>query len=371
MQRVLSRKFTMFHDRQPDALARFRDVVLVLLLGIPQVAAQAPKAEPDTAPPTDPKVWVNYDFVPGNRVIFFTDYSDDQVGNFPKRLTFRSGNMEVAEVDGKRFLRVTGSSAFGIPLPEVLPAKFTIEIDVINRKVLDGAAFQLQGSVLFANDGKTSSIRWGSDGVGMAGGGAEVSLDNNVAARSRFRGKPAQLRVLGDGDYLKAFLEERRFVNVPNARFVRSRGLNIQAEGRGEENPVYIGAIRVAASDKTIYDELSAKGRVATQGILFDIGSDRIKPESTPTLKEIAAMLQAHPELKLSIEGHTDNVGNPADNLKLSEARAAAVTAALVKNYAVDASRLQAKGFGSTKPVAPNTTVEARQNNRRVELVKF
>lgn len=92
---------------------------------------------------TEPTVWVNYDFVPGNRVIYFADYGDDRVGNFPQRLTFRSGNMEIAEVDGQRFIRVTGSSVLGIPLPEVLPPRFTIEIDVINRKVLDGAAFRL------------------------------------------------------------------------------------------------------------------------------------------------------------------------------------------------------------------------------------
>ena len=81
-------------------------------------------------------------------------------------------------------------------------------------------------------------------------------------------------------------------------------------------------------------------------------------------------MLQAHPDLKLAVKGHTDNVGTPADNLKLSEARAKAVMAALVKEQGIDAGRLQAKGLGSTKPAAVNTTAEGRQNNRRVELVK-
>ena len=84
-------------------------------------AAVTPAAQPaqplkDPAGATDPKVWINYDFVPGNRVIFFTDYADDQVGNFPKRLAFKSGNMEVAEVDGQRYLRVTSHSLLGIPL---------------------------------------------------------------------------------------------------------------------------------------------------------------------------------------------------------------------------------------------------------------
>jgi outer membrane protein OmpA-like peptidoglycan-associated protein len=333
--------------------------------------AQAPAPDPA---PTGPKLWVNYDFVPGNRVIYFTDYADDQVGNFPKRLTFRNGNMEVAELDGQRYLRVTGSSVLGIPLPEVLPPKFTIEIDVINRKVLDGAAFSLQGGLAWNNTGKTSTVEWGVDGVGLSqwsGGGGVVPIALNEVNKLRYRGKPSQLRILGDGQYIKIYLDEKRYANIPNANFERSKGLTLQAQRRGEENPVYIGRIRIAESGKSIYDELSAKGRVATQGILFDTGSDRIKPESTPTLKEIGAMLQAHPELKLSVEGHTDNVGAAVDNLKLSEARAAAVMAALIKDHAIDAGRLQAKGLGSAKPVALNATAEGRQNNRRVELVKI
>jgi hypothetical protein len=344
---------------------------LLWIAGAPAVVGQAPAAGAATA---EPKVWLNYDFVPGNRVIYLGDYLDDQVGNFPQRLTFRSGNLEVAELDGQRYLRVTGSSMFGIPLPELLPARFTIEIDVINRKVLDGPAFRLQGGLTWNNTGKTSTVEWGVDGAGLsqwAGGGGVAAIALSEVNKLRYRGKPSQLRILGDGQYIKVYLDEKRYANIPNGNFERSRGLTLQAEGRGEENPVYIGRIRIAASDKTIYDQLALTGRVATQGILFDTGSDRIKPESAPTLREIASMLQSHPELKLSVEGHTDNVGKAAENLALSEARAAAVTAALVRDYGADAGRLQAKGLGSSKPAGLNTTAEGRQNNRRVELVKI
>jgi len=112
-------------------------------------------------------------------------------------------------------------------------------------------------------------------------------------------------------------------------------------------------------------------GWPATQGIYFDTGSDRVRPESSPTLKEIAAMLKEHEDLKLTIEGHTDNVGAAAANQSLSEKRAAAVKAALVGSYGVDAARLESKGLGATKPAAKNDTAEGRQTNRRVELVKM
>jgi OmpA-OmpF porin, OOP family len=109
---------------------------------------------------------------------------------------------------------------------------------------------------------------------------------------------------------------------------------------------------------------------VATQGIYFASGSDKIQPESTPTLVEIADMLKAHPDLDLLIEGHTDNVGSAGSNLALSDRRAAAVRQVLVDTYKIDGNRLTTVGFGDTVPAAPNTTPEGRQQNRRVELVK-
>jgi OmpA-OmpF porin, OOP family len=81
-------------------------------------------------------------------------------------------------------------------------------------------------------------------------------------------------------------------------------------------------------------------------------------------------MLKDHPELKLTIEGHTDNVGSAASNQALSEKRAAAVRQFLIDSYQVDAARLEAKGLGQSKPAGSNDTPEGRQNNRRVELVK-
>ncbi|HEY8257878.1 MAG TPA: OmpA family protein [Gemmatimonadales bacterium] len=332
-----------------------------------ETGAVTPAATTDEAP-AEKKLWVNYDFIPGERTLFFTDYSEDAVGNFPERLEFREGNMEVAELGGQRYIRAPGHGAFTIPLPEALPQRFTIEIDVINRVAFDGWAFQLQGGA----DQKFSLIRWGTDGAGLVGGGGgQVQLTSNDANRTRYRGKPATLRVLGDGKYIKVYLDERRLVNVPNAGFERGNALSLIAEGRSDDNPVYIGKIRVAESRKSIYDDLASKGRVATQGILFATGSDQVRPESGPTLKEIATMLQQHPELKLRIEGHTDNVGAKDANLTLSERRALAVKNALVSDFGIDGARLDSKGFGDGKPAGSNATPEGRQNNRRVELVRL
>jgi OOP family OmpA-OmpF porin len=119
-----------------------------------------------TAPPT---LWVN-DFVPGDRVIFDTDYAEDDVGNFPKRLKFVSGNMEVAELDGRRLLRATSPSVFTISLPETLPERFTIEIEVINRPTLGHQnlhhrlGHQRPGADWWGRGGSAADIRRGEPG---------------------------------------------------------------------------------------------------------------------------------------------------------------------------------------------------------------
>ncbi len=82
-------------------------------------------------------------------------------------------------------------------------------------------------------------------------------------------------------------------------------------------------------------------------------------------------MLKDHPELKISIEGHTDSVGDDAANQDLSKRRAASVKAYLMEKYSIEDARLQSQGFGESKPVDSNDTPEGRQNNRRVELIKL
>jgi outer membrane protein OmpA-like peptidoglycan-associated protein len=325
--------------------------------------------------PVSRKEWANYDFVPGARTIFFTDFTEDQVGNFPKRLTFKTGQMEVVELDGgQRALKASSPSELLVPLPEALPQKFTIELDVINRNSMGVGAntFEVTGGGPL-NDGKFTEVGWGHNGLWVSGGGVErMSIQNKYEDKQRYEGKPASFRILADGPALKLYADEKRIANIPNANFQRGRMLVLSLQGRDDENnAVYVTRIRVAESQKDIYDELSASGRWATQGILFESGKAELKPESTPTLKAIAAALKGHPDLKVEIQGHTDNVGSAASNLTLSQARAEAVKNALVSEYAIDAGQLTAKGYGDTKPVAKNATPEGRANNRRVEIVKL
>lgn len=119
-----------------------------------------------------------------------------------------------------------------------------------------------------------------------------------------------------------------------------------------------------------IEERLNTTGRAEIYGIYFDVAKATIRPESEPVLKEIADAMTKNPAWKLSVEGHTDNIGGAASNQDLSARRAAAVKQALVDRYHVTAGRLTPAGFGASRPKETNDTLEGRARNRRVELVR-
>jgi outer membrane protein OmpA-like peptidoglycan-associated protein len=113
---------------------------------------------------------------------------------------------------------------------------------------------------------------------------------------------------------------------------------------------------------------VSAKKIELNEKVMFEVGKAKVKTASFPLLDDIAGLLKAHPEIKkLTVEGHSDDVGPAQKNLKLSAARADAVRKELIKR-GIDAKRLRAKGYGEARPIADNKSPEGRELNRRVEL---
>jgi outer membrane protein OmpA-like peptidoglycan-associated protein len=127
-------------------------------------------------------------------------------------------------------------------------------------------------------------------------------------------------------------------------------------------------AMKQDVTASAMLDALNKQGFIALY-INFDTGKSTIKPESKPIITQIVELLKSNPDLKLSIDGHTDNVGTPKSNKTLSEERAKSVVAAIVAQ-GIDGARLSSTGHGQDKPLADNSTEEGRAMNRRVELVK-
>lgn len=314
--------------------------------------------------------WANYDFIPGERVLFADDFGLDNVGDFPRRLVLVSGNWEVVEWEGRRLLRNTGPrhAAVNVVLPAALPDRFTIELDVHfphhNQQLVVSTEDNSQRP-------QGNAFQIARNGTGVVAG-AKSKVSSTAQTLKTIESGLTPVRIMVDGRYAKVYVNERRVANVPNAEFVRGTVIQLRNSYFADEaNPMLIAGIRIAAGGRDLYDALARDGRVATQGILFAVGSDVIRPESTPTLKEIGEMLREHGDLRLSIEGHTDSDGETAYNQELSDRRAAAVKAYLVGEYGIGASRLESVGFGESKPVASNDTPEGKQQNRRVELVKL
>jgi outer membrane protein OmpA-like peptidoglycan-associated protein len=122
----------------------------------------------------------------------------------------------------------------------------------------------------------------------------------------------------------------------------------------------------VTAND--MFDALNRDGHIALY-INFDTGKSILKTESNAIIEQIVQMLKANPDLKISVEGHTDNVGNATSNKTLSEERAKSVVSAIVSQGIV-IERLSSSGYGQDKPIGDNNTEEGRTKNRRVELVR-
>jgi outer membrane protein OmpA-like peptidoglycan-associated protein len=282
--------------------------------------------------------------------------------------------MDVVERDGVKMLRSVARSTFLIPIGRTLPDRFTLEFDIIAPSLGGYDILAFEGGPTMDRGAQSAEINWTPTGALIIGSGLSATSEVKIPEPMRplVVDRLAHVRVLMDGAYFKMYTNERRLYNMPELAFRRDSVIRVFVKGTEEPGQaVYIAGIRLAESETDVlYDALEANGRWATQGILFETGKSDLKPESRPVLKEIAATLKDHPNLKILIEGHTDNVGSAASNLTLSEARAAAVKAALVANFGIDEGRMTTQGLGDTKPAVPNTTAEGRAQNRRVEIVK-
>jgi outer membrane protein OmpA-like peptidoglycan-associated protein len=174
----------------------------------------------------------------------------------------------------------------------------------------------------------------------------------------------------------RLWINEKKVFDIPRAMNVGDTMNQLwlyleNSNYQEDEIGLFVSNIKVATGLPDTRHKLIEEGRFSTTGILFDVNAATIKPESGGVLKELGSLLNEHKEVKLKIVGHTDNDGADAANLELSKKRAAAVKDALVKEFGIDASRLQTDGKGESIPVGDNKTKEGKAQNRRVEFIKL
>jgi outer membrane protein OmpA-like peptidoglycan-associated protein len=331
-------------------------------------------------------VYTKFDFIPGDKAIFFDDFSDTDVGEFPRKWSFdgpkpgANNTVDVVEYQGKHFLRSVPGAKGQSPATLYLrlnqkgdfPEKFTVEFDAVLAAINNSPVYRIMYKVLLVPaDKKVDMFRKGSPGALLISGKENLSANTSTLV-GLDDGRVHHVAISVNGTFVKAYIDNQRVINDPDGvkRPIKQIGLQMLTPNNFRSDKLLFTNFRLAAGGKDIKSALDTDGKIITHGILFDTGKDTLKAESLPTLKMILGLMNDDPELKFSIEGHTDSQGGKGINQPLSERRAEAVKSWL-EGKGIEAQRLRTAGFGDARPLDSNKTAEGRANNRRVEFVKF
>jgi len=309
--------------------------------------------------------WAKYDFVPGDKIIFEDNLVGEENGEFPSRWDLYDGTTENAVFGGENVIMFRGGRPSIIPYlknsdTDYLPDVFTIEFDLYLPSNDFTVYFFDQKNQLTP----TSHDYLNISGEQMSMNPASSQLPNNGTIRKRW----AHIAIAFTSGKMKAYIDETRLINIPRLDF-EPIGITLLASSANDNNLFYMKNFRIAEGGVKYYDRFLQDGKIVSNGIRFDIGKATLRPESMGVLNGIYSLLSEHPEVKFSIEGHTDSDGETDSNLILSEERAKTVMDQLV-SMGIDADRVTSRGFGESKPVDTNGTPEGKAANRRVEFVK-
>jgi len=322
--------------------------------------------------------WSKYDFVPGSEIIFEDDFSGERNGEFPSRWDMTKGVIEMAQFGDDMVVCFQKTNA-NVPeaiLPllqnrtqDYLPEEFTVEFDVYfydkkpDNRTYFLFLYDVKNQVKIMSPSKPVKITYNRLECNQMGD--TYPGQNELKPIAGWR----HVAISFNQRALKGYLDDTRLLNIPNCDF-NPTGIMLSAHNTSGTSKPFIKNVRVAKGAVPLYDKLLTDGKFVTTGIKFDVNKSTLKSESIGTINYVVKMMTDHPELKFSIEGHTDSDGDDVSNLKLSDARSKAVLDQMVK-LGIDKSRLTSKGMGESKPLTGNDTPEGKAQNRRVEFVKF
>ena len=350
--------------------------------------------------PAGLKSYSKFDFLPGDKIIAMDDFSGDAVGDFPAKWN-TNGSGEVVTLNSRtgHWLMINKRGRF-VPMSiNSLPENFTLEFDLLSNQNFNYYSTALQ---LFFLDGsndkkvfeysflpieKRSGIKLGIHPYTKEAMGSTVYLEtyengekvinNEVTAKSIEKNADKysnHISLWRQKQRVRVYINEEKVFDLPRA-FPLNKNYNLMmwelwADMNRPEDQYLISNIKLAAGAPDTRSKLLTEGKFSTTGILFDVNSEKIKPESYGVLKDIAGVLTENPELKIRVIGHTDSDGDAAKNMDLSKRRAASVKKALNSEFGIDDSRITTDGKGASLPVAKNDSPEGKAQNRRVEFIK-
>ncbi|MDZ4750033.1 MAG: OmpA family protein [Flavobacteriales bacterium] len=345
------------------------------------------------------KTYSKFDFVQGEKVLVQDDFNHVAIGDFPADWNTNSGG-EIVTVEGKegKYLLISKEGVFMPDYITDLPENFTLQFDITTNEDFNFYSGGFATTFLSTNNraklndfGRFSSpenaVRFGLHPRNAGSGAGNVNFVNyDAEGKEILKNEVSTQQFWVDGVHsarvsisrqkqrLRIYLNEEKVLDIPRAFSATTKYNAVSFVAAGfhqEQDRFVIGNIKLAVGAPDTRNKLITEGKFVTNGILFDSGSDKIKPESYGVLKEIGTALSENPTVKVKITGHTDTDGEEALNLDLSKRRALSVKAALEKEFAIEASRMETDGKGEVEQVDKNSTPEAKANNRRVEFVKL
>ena len=312
-------------------------------------------------------VSTKFDYVPGDKVLFLDDFTQDELGEFPARWRLMIGTFEVAEMNGERWLRCTakdGTIAMKLPAMAKLPEFWTLEFDFYATEPM-ASALTVRGVNERGNTAWEAIYPQARD---LAFRSGDMFSTTTLEGVSTPAGRH-HVMFMARGPALKVYMDLQRMANAPDISAAAGMPGQLEIRLWAPTGPM-ITNVRFAEGNRPAQDLLES-GKFVTHGIHFNTGSDAVLPESAPVLRQVTAYMQAHPDVKLRITGYTDNIGSAASNLDLSKRRASSVAAVLSQQFGVSADRFATDGMGDAQPVGSNATPEGRAMNRRVEFEKL
>ncbi|MBL7966116.1 MAG: OmpA family protein [Prolixibacteraceae bacterium] len=342
------------------------------------------KASPSLA------AYSKFDFIPGEKVIFYEDFSQDAIGDFPALWnTNGSGEVVTTNLFPGNWLQFKPKSYTAIWTDQLLklPDNYTIEFDIIptagnegngmagymirlfkckNERAWDGGAVTGDAGFVFHTE-YYGTPRYRAYINAPQAEHIDFSGSNDDEGNKQKINQKYHISIWVQKTRLRLYLNESKLFDLPRAISTTSKFDRF----RIDDGAGLISNIRIAVGAPDMRNKLMTEGKLVTYGIYFDVNKDIVKPESYGTLKEIAKILNEVPDVKVKIVGHTDADGQDAANLDLSKRRAASVKAELAKSFGVNADRLETDGMGESQPVAPNDTPANKALNRRVEFIKL
>lgn len=347
------------------------------------------------------KAYSKFDFVSGEKVIGLEQFQETSIGDFPLGWN-TNGSAEIVKLGDAevKWLRLLQD---GYYLPEFvtdLPENFTIEFDVFTRYrssniltygfdicAMNNQRKDINTEIYSAKAG--FEFKWsaceGSAVYNVYENGEVTSNNDNLTiAPLKCDGQDytghtiVHFSIWRQKNRLRIYANENKIIDIPYALLIenkynsfRFKTYYMDYSTSNDKDEIMVSEIRYAVGAPDTRSKLITDGKLVSRGILFNVNSDKIKPESYGTLKEIASVLKENSTVKVLIVGHTDSDGDDQSNLELSKQRAVSVKEALVKEFGVSEEQLNTDGKGESEPSEPNTSAAAKANNRRVEFIKL